>query len=573
MSDSSAFEKLSSGLSYDERLKLLERINTSTDTSDLLLISGDDESVSTESPEIMYAILPWYKRLWFSIVGFFTGKNPLDVFINSKVADIGRNIDLMYPGIFSWQKSSLRQNFQTELKKLKEAARFFYGIFDSTISRNMGSFFVFLGSFEMQELHAMLSEKTSPVNFAADNPGFSDKKLQQMAVNYVENEINNISESDRNNMYKDAHTLVCLKQLASYLFDRFIISFNQASTDTEAVCPAAQVKGQLMNLNNILFSIKKTPSPTLLSTMFMFLISEREDDPGYDMEKELQKFTSRAEKAIDMIRTFNHRVPITNILRCVTRNTSYMPAELTGGENWFLLFRNSWVENVTHQFTEYIKERLRLKIQELYTILFDDDDNDDIVVEPFENLYNTDDAPELPVNNIQSLYYLLTFHKTIFMPAINVFIRPILIDGDFIKKENKVEFTEAYNILIKLDDTIKDFLNRLMPSGDLDKRWKQIAMDIQSVTVRRRKTAAILEEINNTADTTVSDAQRALVSLKNILEGIIDPAKDHSYDSLTNFQKISGKGSSFMEGLEKAIEKLVQIVSLLKKLDELREIG
>jgi hypothetical protein len=569
MSDSSAFEKLSSGLSYDERLKLLERINTSAGTSDLLLISGDDEGVSTESPEIMYALLPWYKRLWFSIVGFFTGKNPLDVFINSKIADIGRNIDLMYPGIFSWQRSLLRQNFQTELKKLKDAARFFYGIFDSAISRNMGGFFVFLGSFEMQELHAMLSEKTSPVNFAADNPGFPDKKLRQMAVNYVENEINNISESDRNNMYKDAHTLVCLKQLASYLFDRFIISFNQTSTDTEAVCPAVQVKGQLMNLNDILFSIKKTPSPTLLSTMFMFLISEREDDPDYDMEKELQKFTSRAEKAIDMIRTFNHRVPITNILRCVTRNTSNMPTELTGGEDWFLLFRNSWVENVTHQFTEYIKERLRFKIQELYTILFDDDD----IVESFENLYNTGDLPELPVNNIQSLYYLLTFHKTIFMPAINVFIRPILIDGDFMKKENKVEFTEAYNILIKLDDTIKDFLNRLMPSGDLDKRWKQIAVDIQSVTVRRRKTAAILEEINNIADTTVSDAQRALVSLKNILEGIIDPAKDNAYDSLTNFQKISGKGLSFMEGLEKAIEKLVQIISLLKKLGELREIG
>ncbi|MDR1149966.1 MAG: DUF5312 domain-containing protein [Spirochaetaceae bacterium] len=568
MSDSSAFEKLSSGLSYDERLKLLERINTSTDTSDLLLISGDDENGPAESPEIMYACLPWYKRLWFSIVGFFTGKNSLDVFINSKIADIGRNIDLTYPGIFYWHKCSLRQNFQTELKKLKDAARFFYGIFDSSISRNMGGFFVFLGSFEMQELHATLSEKTTPVNFAANNPGFSDKKLRQMAVSYVESEINNISESNRNTMYKNAHTLVCLKHLASYLFDRFIISFNQTSTDTELVCPAAQVKGQLMNLNDILFSIKKTPSPTLLSTMFMFLISEREDDPDYDMEKELQKFTSRAEKAIDMLRTFNHRVPITNILRCVTRNTSYMPAELTGGEDWFVLFRNSWVENVTHQFTEYIKERLRFKIQELYTILFDD-----AAVEPFEKLNNTDDVPELPVNNIQSLYYLLTFHKTIFMPAINVFIRPILIDGDFIKKENKGEFTEAYNILIKLDDTIKGFLNRLMPSGDLGKRWKQIAVDIQSVTVRRRKTAAILEEINNTADTTVSDAQRALVSLKSILGGIIDPSKDNSYDSLTNFQKISGKGSSFKEGLEKAIEKLGQIISLLKKLDELREIG
>jgi hypothetical protein len=565
MSGSSAFEKLSSTLSRDERFKLLERINTSTDASDRLLIPVDNENGPSETPELMYADLPWYKRLWFSILGFFTGKNSLDMFINSKIADIGRNIDLMYPGIFNWQKCLLRQNFQIELKKLKEAARFFYSIFDSAISRNLGSFFVFLGSFEMQELHTKLSEKTFPANFAADNPGFSDTKLRQMAVNYIENEINNISESDRNTMYDNAHTLVCLKQLASYLFDRFIISFNQSQADSELDCPAMPVNGQLMSLNNILFSIKKTPSITLLSTMFMFLLPEREDDYDYDMEKELQKFTSRSEKAIDMIRTFNHRVPITNILRCVTHNTNYMPVELTGGEDWFILFRNSWVENVTHQFTEYIKERLRFKIQEIYNILFDD-----ITVEPLENLEGIDSVLEIPIDNIQNLYYLLTFHKTIFMPAINVFIRPILIDGDFIKRENKLEFTEAYNVLIKLDDTIKTLMNRLMLNGDLGKRWKQINMDIQSVTVRRRKTAAILEEINHTADTIILDSQKALVSLKNILDGIINPLKNNSYDSLTNFQKISGKGSSFKEGLEKGIIKLEQMIALLKKLAELK---
>jgi hypothetical protein len=566
MSGGSAFEKLSSGISQNERVKLLERIGSFTDTSDRLLLSADSETVSPEKTETPYFRLPWYKRFWFSVLGFFAGKKSLDMFVNSKIADIGRNIDLLYPGIFYWQKCLLRQNFQTELKKLKEAARFFYGVFDSTISRNRGGFFVFLGSFEMPELHEKLTEKTIPANFAVENPGFPDTKLRQMAINYVEHEINDIGEEGHKIMYSNAHTIVCLKQLSSYLFDRFLISFRQTTDDTEAVCPVVSVKKQIINLNDILFSIKKTPSTTLLSAMLMFLLPEREDDQNYNVEKELQKFTAQAEKAIDVIRTFNHRVPITSILRCVFRDTSYMPVELSGGEDWFVLFRNSWVENVTHRFDEYIKERCRSRINDLYALLFED-----ATVEPFENMAASSDDEGIPIEDTESLSCLLAFHKIIFMPIINVFIRPVLIDGDFIKKENKMEFTEAYNVLIKLDDTIKSFANRLKLSGDLGKRWKQIEGDIRSITTRHRKKAIIWEEINNTAVNIVSDAQKSLTSLRNILEGFVHPLKNNSYDSLSNLSKVGGKMANFTEGLVDAVVKLDQMISLLKELDNLKE--
>jgi hypothetical protein len=565
MSNDTAFEKLSSSLPQYERLKLLEKIRTYPDTPEQMLISTDIESNPSEKPESIYSRLPWYKRCLFCILGFFSGKKSLDMFINFQIAEIGRGIDLIHPGVFYWQKCLLRQDCQSELKKLKEASRFFYGLFDSAISRNRGSFFVFLGSFEMSKLHAQMSEKTFPSNFAAENPGFTDTKLKQLAVNYVENEINNISEHNRDVMYEDAHMLICLKQLASYLYDRLIISFNQTAGGTEFTCPVAAVRNQIMTLNNILFSIKKTPSTTLLSAMFMFLIPDKSDDADYDTEKELQKFISHAERAVEVIRTFNQRVPLTRILRCCMCDTTYMPSEISGGEDWFILFRNKWVENVSSLFNEYIKDRLRLKIQDICTTLFGD-----VVIEPFENVSANDDGSAIPVDNIQSISYLLAFHKLIFMPAINVFIRPILIDGDFIKKENKIEFTEAYNVLIKLDDSIKNFTNRLRLSGDLGKRWNQISVDIQSVTVRRRKAAAILEEINNTVDDIVSDAQKALMSLKNILEGILYPERNVLYDSLTNLAKISGKGTSFTEGLEQGIEKLDDIILLLKELEELQ---
>jgi hypothetical protein len=564
MSDNSAFERLSSGLSQYERLKLLEKIVSFSDTTEGLLINTEKEVEESVKAEDTYIRLPWYRRLWFFILGFFTGKPPIEMFINSKIAEIGRGIDLMFPGIFNWQKMQLRKNFQDELKKLKEAARFFYTILDSGISRNRGAFFVLWGSIEMRELHARLSEQTEPSNFTACNPDSSDIKLRQMAVNYVESEINNISEENRRIMYEGAHNIVCLKQLASFLFDRFIMSFNQSASDTEPVCPAAIVRGQLVSLANILYSIKKSPSVTLLSSMFIFMMPEQNDKNAHETENELQKFTLRAEKAIDVIRTFNSRVPLINILRCVTHDTSYIPTEISGGEDWFVLFRKCWVENVTAQFNEFIKDRYRTKIQQLYSELFGN-----FVLDPFTNIVSDNSDEGIPVSNIQSLSYIMIFHKLIFMPIINVFIRPILIDGDFIRKENRTEFTEAYNILIKLDDTIKTYTKRLEKSGDLGKRWEQIWADIDSIALRRRKTSVILEDINEAVDAIIADARKAIKSMERIIDGILYPSSGKNYDTLVNLTKISGKGTTFTDGMKEGLEKLRLVSHLLEAAAEL----
>jgi hypothetical protein len=565
MNERGTFEKLALGLSQYERLKLLEKTGTFTDNSDRMLIIAEKETDASENTETSYARLPWYKRFWFFICALFTGKTPLDVYTGSQIADIGRGIDLLFPGMYDWQKGCLRQNFMTELKKLKEAARFFYSVLDSNINRNIGDFFVFLGSIEMKELHAKLSERTQPENFAVENPGLADTKLQRMAVSFVEDEIDKISEEYRQIMYDDAHYVACLKHLASFLFDRLIVSFTQTPAYPELVCPAFAVKNQLIKLSNSLYSIKRTPSVTLLTAMFIFILPEYTTEQGYDTESELEKFTSRAEKAIEVIRAFNHRVPLTRILRCVLHNTSYTPSELSGGEDWLVLYRKTWNDNVNRQFDEFIKDRRRSRIQAFYNGMFAD------ASDPTENLYTSGDD-SVPVNDIQSLSCLLSFHKLIFMPVINVFIRPILIDGDFALKENKTEFTEAYNVLIKLDDTIKNILKRVSKNGDFGKRWTQILMETQSVTARRRKTGIIMEDVNNAVSAIVLEARKALSSMENILDGILNPAPGKPYDTLKNMAKIKGKGSLFTDGLKEGLEKLKDMISLLDEIAELNKI-
>jgi hypothetical protein len=564
--ENGAFERLSANISQYERLKLLEKIGAFTGTSERTLIIPEKETAPQEKSDAAYSRLPWYKRLWFFILGFFTGKTRMEAFIHSQIADVGRSIDLLFPGIYDWQRGLLRQNFQTELKKLKEAARFFYSVLDAGISRNMGEFLVFLGSVEMKDIHTELSERTQPENFAAENPGISDIKLQQMAISLVEEKIDSIDEETRHVMYDSAHYIACLRHLASFLFDRLIMSFGKSQWYVEPVSVAVSVKTQLAGLNDSLYSIKRTPPQSLLTAMFIFNMPEYAAGQDYDAEGEMQKFVSRAEKSIEAVRAFNHRVPLTRILRCVLRDISYLPSEMTGGEDWFVMYRKTWVENVTRQFNEFIKERYKAKIQTLCDMLFGHDFPD-----PFEN-FNIDFSDDgIPVNNFETLSFLMTFHKLIFMPVINVFIRPILIDGDFIKKENKTEFTEAYNVLIKLDDTVKSAVQRIDRNGDYGKRWAQIMMEAQSVTLRRRKTGIIAEDVNTMISTIIRDGEKAIVSMEFILDGILNPAPGKPYDTLTNIAKIIGKGTSFTDGLKTGLEKLKSMTSLLNEVAKLNK--
>jgi hypothetical protein len=564
--ENGAFERLSANISQYERLRLLEKIGTFTGTSERALLISEKESAPQENAETAYLRLPWYKRLWFFILGFFTGKTRMDAFIHSQVADIGRSVELLFPGMFDWQKGLLRASFQTELKKLKEAARFFYSVLDAGISRNVGNFLVFLGSVEMKEIHAELSERTQPENFAAENPEVSDIKLQQMAVSLVEEEIDKISEESRHIMYESAHYIACLRNLASFLFDRLIMSFGKTQGYIEPVCIAASVKTQLAGLNDSLYSIKRTPPQALLTAMFIFTVPEYTAGQDYDAESEMQKFVSRAEKAVEIIRAFNHRVPLTRILRCVLRNTSYLPSEMPGGEDWFMLYRKTWVGNVTEQFNEFIKERYKARIQTLCDTLFGHDFPD-----PFENFDIDFSDNGIPVNNFETLSFLMTFHKLIFMPVINVFIRPILIDGDFIKKENKTEFTEAYNVLIKLDDTIKNAVQRIDKNSDYGKRWDQIMVETQSITLRRRKMGIIVEDVNTMVNTIIRDGGKAIVSMEFILDGILNPAHGKPYDTLANITKIIGKGTSFTDGLKTGLEKLKSMTQLIDEVSKLNK--
>jgi hypothetical protein len=285
-----------------------------------------------------------------------------------------------------------------------------------------------------------------------------------------------------------------------------------------------------------------------------------QDVEDFDEDKEMQKFIDKAEKSIGVIRAFNRHVPLVMIIRCATRDLTWEPSELPGGEDWYSVFKNYWITTTRSSFAEWIHDRRTRRLETGLQSYFAG-----AIMDPLEYAESPENPGGPPVEMSLALSFLKLFHKKVFMPQINVIIRPILINGEFCKPENRAEFTESYNVLIKLDDTIKSFEINLSPAGDIGKRWSQTTGEVQSITIRRRKVHTVKEEISENSHNILEGTYDALVSMENVLNGIMRGTGSGTakYDTLINLAKIRGKGTQFMDGLELAIQNIHQAVELL----------
>jgi hypothetical protein len=548
------FDRLIITLKESERKDLLDRLSKNSDISMDPLYEKTTENLT--KVEETFPKLSILSRLWYYLIGFIFGKPPLKMYEKSIIAKIGREINLSSPGYYNYVDGLLLPDMHTALTDLKKAVRFFYNALDSSVNKDKGAFYAFMASFEVPEIHELFSKISNPGNFSASHPAMGPELLKQTAMDVYAETLTSMTESQREKIYRNVRSLVCLKELSSFLYDRLIASFQLETAYHGHVCPAALIKGQLIALNNILFSLKQVPSLTLLSTLFFFSLREELENKDEKINYELQKLMAQTEKSLVTIRSFNRNVPLTKILRCVCKNTSYEPQELSGGEDWFVVFRNYWKEKIEECYDNYLMEIKCGEINKSFEIFFGD----------AEMIKVDDDNSEerMPVEFPLLFSFLLTFYKKIFLTNMNQVLRPILIDGEFIKKENRLDFTESYNELIKMEDAINSLLEKTKPGGDYGTRYTQLITDVVSPVIRHRKMQVLVDDVKTESVGIALKAKAALELMNAVIRGIMFPVEGGKYASLTNIATMLGKANrEFMIALKDTSDKLMLSVDLV----------
>jgi hypothetical protein len=570
-STSGTFNQLISDMSLEDRNSLLERLSSQSNLSrDPLYVEIAD--TYKEDLAAQFSHLSWYRRLMCFIMSIFKSITPEKAFEDSRVARLGKIIESKAPGYFDQKRVMMLPTFHTLLVELKSGARFFYNALDISLNRDKGAFFAFLASLEMSELYSRLQTETDALKLAERHPDISEADLRHTVFQAMDAIFETVSAEERETMYTNAHSLYNLKSLAGFPFEHTILSFLPDPLAEGPSCPVYVIKDQLISLNNILYSFKNPPSITLIESLFMFQLQGREEKANFDMDMEMRNLLSKAETSFLAIRDFNKRVPLNLILRCATRNMLLEPKLLTGGEDWFVAFQDYWRQRIEKQIIGYMRDRRKKELFESFRyflkgrgIMFLDNAASD---------YNPDG---IMAQGSFSLSFLLTFYIVVFANDINGLLRTILLDGDFVKREQRMSFTEGYNDLMKLESDIKAFDQSLSETGILGKRYA-LALEDPSIPTRLRKTQLVSEDATEDAQLIIERTRKAIDAVIAILNVIITKDRDGNYEALSNMARFIGKTdpnsiaqshkeTTFLNSVMGAIQKLQKAMQLLDDID------
>ena len=564
MNANHTLDMLVSQMSIEERLRLLEKIreNSPITIKPLYEAKSSDWGVSFEE---LYVGLPWIVRLFYRIVGLFTSRTASKVYENRRMLAMAREIEADAPGIFSYKQNRLLDGFYRELVALKDAARFFYNVLDTSINKDRGAFYAVLGSLEMEDLHVRLQTECKASAVAEQNPDAAPASLRQAVMRAMDEALQLIPDLKREAMYRHARSLGSLRDLSCFLFDRFVNSFEETATGRACrVGPAT--REALAGLDKVLFSFKDTPALSLFESLFVYELETRAGEPGFDMDAEMASLLDQAAEALETIRGFSARVPLARVIRCATRNTGYAPAQTTGGEDWFQVYRGYWKQRLESDLCDYFAQKKRRDIEDSLLDFFGSRP------EPLANAASEANPDGFPLPEAFALSFLKAFHS-ILHGSVNNALRLIIMEGEFARRDDWSAMTESYNDVIYAAEKVQALDAKLAANSEHGKRLALAKGETEALFVKRRKIQLIQSDASKEAWEIISRSGDGMRKMSVVLEAIASQETGGGQSCLTNFAKLAGRNpAAFARGVAEIASKLrkaTQVLTAINSMDRL----
>jgi hypothetical protein len=561
----SSLDKLVSGLSLDERQELLQKLTIHSHISQDLLYSEEQAETGLPAAEQLKQ-LSFFSRFWLSLLSLIKAKPPAKLYEDRAIAGIGKRIERIAPGVYDYKKDRLLAAFHGQLERLRDAARFFHAALDAGFNRDRKSFYGFLGSLEMDALHLRIEQETDAETVENLFPGVSPADLRKKAAQIVENTLGGITDENRAAMYSDSRSLFCLKELVMFPFDRILRTFSIMDTASGKLsCQVGMVREPLTTLNNILFSMKLIPPMPLLESIFVFFLGEEQKTGDLDREAELERLMNKAAECLETIRGFNRATPLTLILRCSLRNMSINPKEISGGEDWLALYRDYWKRRIDETFAARAGGIREQKLRNTFSVLIHG-----LTFKPLADAASAENPDGLPIRGAWTLAFLGAFYSAVFIPEMNEALNILLLEGNFILKEDSADFTESYDAFNTLQTNIRKFEKDISVEGDFGRRFQQLKQELNTQPmVKRRRLEAISDEASGIALGIIHTVYQASRVMATLLEKVTSIDAAGRYVALGNMIPLAAKYPDFLPALTGMPGQFAQLAQMLEDVDAL----
>ncbi len=541
MAEYSVFDKLVTRLSTSERKDMLERI-----ASAVKPFEGEPDSTTEDHSVDLdneYQRLGLLERLIVAIVALFTGRDKLSVVEGRLLREVRRRAASATSN-FDASRDLLRPSALEGFRSLANAARHFSGPLSRVMGRERAPFVAFLAGLHAPEVQQRLLTDADPYEIAEKAPELPTPDVRRRATLAVEEILVILPPQIRHLIYKDVRTLHHLMALSSFSFERITSEFTPTTGGDAIAVPLSRIADELGKLAGILKGLRPGPSALLLQAVSLYQDQDRLEETDERVEGLLQHDVDAARDAFGAIVDFAARYPIADLVRLAHSNIHWRAVPLSGGEDWFAVWKSFWKERVEHRFRTFAFKR---QVENLLS-----DARRTLQMSSVEAFPGYPPSGlEHPAKHGLSLGVMRSILMELYAKNFKGPLTVLHDNGEFYKSDNRTEFDDVLRELEQLHTEIANLEVRLRPTGDLGMNWTKATSDTLSVEDAAERQKALANQLDADASALLRRAINTFRTLGELLQGVLYGAVGGRYDSVSNLGRLGGKESKeFIRTLE-----------------------
>jgi hypothetical protein len=533
--NASTFERLVLSLESSERQSMLRQLaETSERQTDALKASApqhNEQDDASNLSRMKFADEPFLVKLWFRICAFFSSV-PIDrVYDDYLVGELGKRLARTASSYIDVRKGSYSEAFCNELVRLRSCQLFFSPLL-SAYENDKGDFYIVLGSLLMKDTCNAIAVTSDPFSIPYDQD--PKKDVRSFFLREMDTVIQGIPESERLRMYQSAQAIEWIKRFCELPFERMAGRFGVMDSSGR-MCLVDAINDDLEPVVGLFAGARRIPV-LLLESLFLFSRQGEIQEGKFDMERECRQFVDMASNHLAAIGVLNSSLPLVDFVRFAVKDVHWVPTVVEGGEDWFLAFRNAWKKRFEDKWIEWNALHRKSILERNICGVLDVAELRPLQYHPWEGMW----LP-LSMRRELSVCFVKEFFRTVYVKKIMRPLKILLLDGEFYRRENLAEYTDAFSVLEHQAQALDSFEQRLSPQGDIGEGFAFVLNEKMATLKGKARLENLMLTVDSEAEMMINRLQTAFRSIDLVLGGILDVVRGGPYETLVNMASIQGK--------------------------------
>ncbi len=546
----SSFERLVAGLSNEDRLAMLNKINQNTGqdihlTENIEAVQETHTNLQTklQKESIFYKILLWIRAL-------FAKSSMEQLYHEDVLAEIAKRVNRNHPGLLNHKIKIVDYIFYERLQNLKDAADFFKPYLIA-MDENPGDFYVFIGSFAAPELTEKINQTVDP--FSLSLPYDVTQETRNNLLRKLDDILMNMNPGTRTKIYNSISAINWLKCFVSIPYLHFLSQFTNISSDM-FTCPYKNARVDF----NILASVFANAIPIdneLLEALYLYSQKKILNDSVMEksLEKAVKEFMDKALSHFNAIQSFMDGVPVISMGRVINGSYDWSPENINGAESWFPNFRIQWKKVIDIRWTEWLREQKKENLAEALRRDFGLSEFPSMAYRPWLKLWTRVQFNCELTGGFLSWFATEKYNKIV-LP-----LNDLAMEGIFIKGENRMEYSEGLNNFSNANTKMLYLIESLSPKGEIGGMFEEFSTSRVHTFQVQKQIDSSMEQIEKTVKECLKLFGKGARTIDKVFHGIFDEDRDGIHESLQNLSSIKGHDNRHFR------DSLIEIRTLLQK--------